>query len=346
MSDVLQGREAILRNAALAAGAKPGLPHSEVLELDVPPTQALVQDAVEAGTVGTFVGLPETFKSWLAMGVTHKVAAGGSVLGRLAVRRQGPVGYWWQDDSDENEVRRVQSYARRHGYGGELPIRWHFNEDLRLPDDLPLLREDIERDRHVLAILDSLYNFVPGGKLKDEEIAAIYAAIKAEVCDQTGAAVGVVDHSPWPTENNRGRSRAYGSVFKAAAIRWGIYLVNENGTLYVEARGNNLAGLPRTPVVFDAERLELRVLEAPSQEVDLDARIGDFLRRNVGAATSVVVAGVEGNDAAIRGRLQDSEHFATVPPILFGKPKNAKCWARAEDAPNLLRQDGSTGSGR
>jgi len=76
-------------------------------------------------------------------------------------------------------------------------------------------------------LLDSLYNFLPGVTLKDEDVGAVYAAIKAEVCDQTGAAVCVVDHAPWPTEGNRGQRRAYGSGFKAAAIRWGIYLVAE-----------------------------------------------------------------------------------------------------------------------
>ena len=146
----------------------------------------------------------------------------------------------------------------------------------------------------------------------------------------------VVDHAPWPTEGNRGQRRAYGSVFKAAAIRWGIYLVVEAKTLYAEARGNNLTGLARTPVTFDADRLELRLLEAPSQEVDLDARIADYLRRNAGASTTAIAAGVEGKATAIRRRLADSDRFVNVPPILFGKPRNAKCWARAEDVQNLL----------
>jgi hypothetical protein len=328
--DELTGRH------AAANGRLRGLSTGEILGLDVPPTQTLVEGVIEAGTVGTFTGLPETFKSWLAEDVAYKVAAGGgSVLGR-SVLRSGPVGYWWQDDSVENEVRRIQAYAGRHGHGGELPIRWHLNEGLRLPDDLPRLREEIERERQVLAFIDSLYNFLPGVTLKDEEVAEIYAAIKTDVCDQTGAAVGVVDHSPWPTEGNRGQRRAYGSVFKAAAIRWGIYLVVEGDTLYVEARGNNIAGLPRTPAMFDTERLELRILEAPSQEVDYDARIRDFLHRNRGAATRVVVAGVEGDDGAIRRRLHDSEEFVTLPPILFGKPRNTKCWANADEAADLL----------
>jgi AAA domain/DnaB-like helicase N terminal domain len=322
----------------------PGLSNEAVRGLKVPPTQEIVAGLIEAGTVGTIASLPEMHKSWLATQITHKVAAGGQVLGRFKVVRQGPVGYWWQDDSEQNEVRRIQTYAARHNCDIGLPICWHLNEGLRLPDDLPLLRAEIEREGQVLAVLDSLYNFLSGVSFKDEDVAAVYAAIKTEVCDQTGAAILSVDHAPWPTEGNRGQRRAYGSVFKAAAIRSGVYLDREEDTLYVEARGNNINGLKRTAVIWDSERMELQLVEPLPQEADLSDRIGDFLKRNPGAATHVVVAGVEGNDGAIRARLRADDRFVTVPPIVFGKPRNTKCWARAEDAPDLLgtRRTGAT----
>ena len=313
-----------------------GISNADLRRLGVLPTQEIVAGVIEAGTVGAFVGLPGTYKSFLANQTAHKVAGGGGlVLGREVIR-QGPVGYWWQDDSTENEIRRIQAYGAANDYDAELPIRWHLNEGLRLPDDLRRLREEIEREQQVLAFLDSLYNFLPGFTLKDEEVAAVYAAIKSDVCDQTGATVAVVDHAPWPTEGNRGQQRAYGSVFKAAAIRWGVYLVKQASTLYVEARGNNLTGLERTAVTFDAERFELRVHEAPSLELDLEARIADFLARNAGAATTAVVAGVKGDDKAIRSRLHDSASFVTVPPVVVGRPRNATCWARVEDVKTLL----------
>jgi hypothetical protein len=335
------------REAEQPEASFPGLTHAEALAREVPPTAVLVEDIVEAGTVGTVSALPERYKSWLATETALKIAAGGRVLGRFeATAAPAAVGYWWQDDSVENELRRIQAYAGRHGHTGALPIRWHLNEGLRLPQDITRLREEIEREEQVLVVLDSLYNFLPGFTLKDEEVAGVYDALKSGVCDQTGATVLTVDHAPWPTEGNRGQRRAYGSVFKAAAIRWGIYLEEEAGTLYVEARGNNLLGLKRTAVVWDAERLELRLLEAPSQAVDLDARIEDFLRRNPGAPNSVVVAGVKGNDAAIRRRLKESEDFEQVPPVLFGKPRNSVLWARAADVPDLLKANPGQDGGR
>jgi hypothetical protein len=312
-----------------------GITHADLLKLHVVAAPHLVEDLIEAATPGTIAGLPETYKSFVATEVTLKVAAGGRVLDRN-VRRTGPVGYWWQDDSQENEVRRVQAQALARGLRDDLPIRWHLNEGLVLPRDIGVIRAEVEREQQVLVVLDSFYNFLLGIKLKDEDVATVLVQLKTDVCDPTGCALLFVDHSPWPSESNQGQRRGYGSVFKAAAIRWGIYIDRSGETVFVEGRGNNIAGLPRTPALWDAERLELRLVAAPSESDGIADRIADFLRRNTGATTTVVTAGVSGKDAQIRERLESDPRFASVPPVLFGKPKNAHCWARAEDVPNLL----------
>jgi hypothetical protein len=252
----------------------------------------------------------------------------------------GSVGYWWQDDSRENEIRRVQAYARANRFTGDLPILWHLNEGLALPDGIGALRDEVEREQQVLVVLDSLYNFLPGIKLKDEDVAVILAALKHDVCDPTGCAILFIDHSPWPTENNQGQRRAYGSVFKTAAIRWGVYFDKTGETIFVEAHGNNLTGMPRTPALWDPEKLELRLIEPPSESGDLGDRIDDYLQRNPGSSTTAVVAAVSGGTTAIRSRLKSDKRFETVPPVLFGQPKNTKCWARVVDVPDLLRERG------
>lgn len=338
----LRARVAALANgrrSSRSAAGYCGLSHAELLETDVPASSMLVDGIVEAGTVGTFAGLPETYKSWLALQTAVRVAGvGGAVLSRDIVKT-GPVGFWWQDDSRENELRRIQAYARANGFTDALPIRWHLNEGLLLPDGIAALRAEIEREGQILAVLDSLYNFLPPGlKLKDEEVAQVLAQVKADLCDRTGCTVAFVDHAPWPTEANHSR-RNYGSVFKTAAIRWRVHLDRDaDGTVFVEARGNNLAGLVRTPAVWDTELLELRIVQPPSETGGLADRIDDFLRRNPGAATKVVQAGVQGGDKEIAERLKSDERFVLVPPKLFGKPSNAKCWARAVDVPNLLKE--------
>ncbi len=337
--DALDRARHVLDGAALTARFA-GLAHQEALALKVTPVRQLVAGLVEAGSVGTIAGLPETHKSFLALDVATAVAASrGRVLGRDVVHG-GPVAVYWQDDSTANQIGRVQDFAQRRGLTGRLPIRWHFNEGLRLPDDIPALRAEAERDRLVLVVLDSLYNlFGAGIKLKDEDVGAVLSAIKAGVCDPTGCAVAIVDHAPWPTEGNRGQRRAYGSVFKAASVRWSIFLERDGDTLWAEGRGNNLPGLKRTLVIWDESELALRVIETPraAADEDLAERVADFVRRNPGAVTAVICAGVRGTDAAIKTLLGDDERFASVPAAMFGQRRNAKCWALVEDVPGLLR---------
>jgi hypothetical protein len=246
-----------------------GLSHTEALGLEVPPTQELVENLIEAGTLGTIAGLPNTFKSFLGLGVTYKVAAGGRVLGN-EVLQTGPTASWWQDDSEANALRRMQAYAAAHGLPDDLPIRWHFNEGLVLPDNLDVLREEIEREGQRFVLLDSLYNFLRGKSLKEEEIGSIYSQLKAEVCDPTGCTIATVDHAPWPTEGNRGQRRSYGSVFKTAAIRWGIYTAPKTiGEIWLEAKGNNMPGLKSTLCTFDAELLELKPIAQKANSAPL-----------------------------------------------------------------------------
>ncbi len=338
LRELIDAAEPYARGADEPAGGRfHGLTHRELLELDVPAASELIVGIMEQGTLGTFAGLPETFKSWLAAMITFRIAGvAGVVLGRDVVRT-GPAGYWWQDDSRENEIRRVQAYARTNGYTDALPIRWHLNEGLTLPAGIDVLRDEIEREQQVLVVLDSLYNFLAGVKLKDEDVAAILQTLKSEVCDPTGCTLAFVDHSPWPTEANHSR-RNYGSVFKTAAIRWGIYLDRNGDTVFVEAHGNNLTGLTRTPAIWDPEQLELRIVQPPSESDDLGDRIDDFLRRNPGAASKVVYAGVGGKEKPIRERLEADGRFQMVPAAMFGKPKNTKCWARVEDVADLLKE--------
>jgi hypothetical protein len=280
----------------------PGLTYVEMLAAEVDLSRELVADLIEVATVGTIASVPELGKSHLAFEIAHKVAAGGKVLDHFEVRRTGPVGYWWQDDSRANELARAQAYAERHGYATSPPgVRFHLNEGLRLPEDLTAIRAEVEAEGQVLAVLDSFYNFTGGlGSLKDEDAALVFAAMKSDLCDPTGVAVLVVDHSPWPNESNRGQRRAYGSVFKGAAIRWGIYLEPHGRKTYIEARGNNVRGFKRTPCYFDADALEIRFVDVASTDHEeiVDERVEtvrEWLRSHPGGhSTTAVRDGVEG----------------------------------------------------
>ena len=271
---------------ARGSGGEPftGLSHSEVLDLsfgDEPPD--LIEGLIPRGVLVTVVGLPETFKGWLCQEITARIAEGtGDVLDR-AVVAQGPVGYFWQDDSTRNEAERVQTYARVHETPRELPLRWFLNEGLRLPRDLARLQATIRHHGFVLVVLDSFYNVAADLDLKEREAGAVFAALKAEVCDPTGCTVVVVDHMPWATDTNRKRLRSYGDVFKNAAVRAGIYLDADGSKLFIEARGNNIVGFRRTPAYWDADALTLRLADSTRQEEadeDLDKTILAWLVEN------------------------------------------------------------------
>jgi len=296
-----------------AVRALVGLTYAEARRAEIPPTNELVAGLVDAGTVGLVAGLPFARKSWAALELAHKVASGrGEVFGRCEVVKGGPVVYVWQDDSLPKELERLQLYANAHDYPDELPLRFVLNEDVRLPDDIELLAEAVERDKAVLVVVDSLYNaLAPSVKLKDEEVAVVLGQIKAGLCDRTSATVSLVDHAPWPTEGNRGQRRAYGSVFKTAAVRWSIHLetdAKDDTRLHVEASGNNVAGFRRTPARWDEEALEIRLLDVQeTDQAELDEAVLAYVAAHPGATTKDVENGVEGSRDSIRKALERLE---------------------------------------
>ncbi len=269
-----------------------GLSHADVLGLELDDGRHLVDDLVEAGVVGVIAGLPETHKSWLAQAIAFAVAQGeGEILG-CKVSVQGPVGYVWQDDSRRNEINRVQTFARQRDTPADLPLRWFLNEGLALPADLPRLRATVEHHGLILVVLDSFYNVATASDLKDREAGQLVANLKAQVCDTTGCTILIVDHMAWATDSNRSRLRAYGDVFKGAATRFGIYIDAEHKKLWVEARGNNIAGFKRAPAYWDADTLELRLVDTTAKEEDaavLDAAVLEWLVENPGRHSTSAV---------------------------------------------------------
>jgi AAA domain len=312
-----------------------GLTYAEARRAEIPETNELVAGLVDAGTVGLVAGLPFARKSWAALELAHKVAAGrGEIFGRFNVVKGGPVLYVWQDDSLPKELERLQAYAARHHYSDELPLRFLLNEGVQLPDDIDALAALMEDDGAVLLIVDSLYNALgPSVKLKEEEVAIVLARVKAGICDRTGATAGLVDHAPWPTEGNRGQRRAYGSVFKTAAVRWSIHLeadAKDDTRLHVEASGNNVAGFRRTPAIWNEEALEIRLLEVERLDEDtLDELVLAWVTEHPGTATTKVAAGVgkrRENVADSLERLGRLEQVTSKPSRELGRPGTGTYW--------------------
>jgi hypothetical protein len=289
-----------------------GLTHAEVLALQFDEERMLVQDLVPVGAVGTIAGVPETYKSWQAQTIAISVAHGqGSVLG-FPITHQGNVGYFWQDDSTREEAERIKLYHRVKETPAELPIRWHLNEGLRLPEHLERLRHTIEHHEYVLCVLDSLYNVLFGTDLKDDEAERVIALLKSEIADPTGCTILLVDHMPWATADNRQRLRSYGGVFKSAATRFGIYIDAVKNKLYVEARGNNITGFKRQPAEWDPDALELRLIDTAEavSEDEYEQRILEYLEEHPDAKTAELTEEIKGTNThliAARKRLLDKK---------------------------------------
>ena len=99
--------------------------------------------------------------------------------------------------------------------------------------------------------------------------------------------------------------RAYGDVHKAAAVRWGIYLVREGSKLYVKASGNNTRGIPRTPAYWDAETLELRLIDVQRADEDaLDEEVLAYVHEHAGEATSAIAKTLKKRPANVRKSLE------------------------------------------
>jgi HEAT repeat protein len=81
-----------------------------------------------------------------------------------------------------------------------------------------------------------------------------------------GCTIAFVDHTPWAEEGRRTPSRGYGSVFKAAAVRFTIHIDKAGEQRWIDAHGNNTRGLVRTAARFNAATLELELVGEEESE--------------------------------------------------------------------------------
>jgi hypothetical protein len=267
----------------------------DALERELPPVREYVEGVLQAGVVAEIAGAPYTHKSGLALELACKIAAGrGDLLGRYPILAAATVGYFWADDSEANELGRLQDYARRHGHR-DLPLAFYLNPPLVLPDGLPLFSEEIGRHGFRFVVLDSVYNFAPGTNWNDSaEVTRIYSGLK-RLCDEhEGLTVVVVDHAPKPSESTKGRHASissFGSIFKAAQVRCSIALQRDGETLWISATGNNVRGFAKTVAVFDEDELEVRLVDA--QLRDYRAEIVAFLKAHPGASQADIASGTK-----------------------------------------------------
>lgn len=297
---------------------------AEIMAADEPEVAELVESLVEASAPGFLAGLPEVGKGWLMLELAWRVASGtGKFLDTYAIRRTGPVLYWWEDTSTVQARKRVRRFNEANGVNPEIRVDYHLVERLAFDAVLEALKREITEHEYALVILDSLYNFAEGGyKLSDEDAASLILRAK-DVCDETGAAIAFVDHMPWPTEASKGgRTRAYGSVFKNAASRWGLYLEagKTDGEAWFSARGNNVEGAPKQLAIFDRETFRWKLVDVSSEsEADKRAAMLDVIGGKPGITTTPLFEEIGGRHEVLRGVRAELESEGLIRTIEKGR---------------------------
>jgi hypothetical protein len=156
----------------------------------------------------------------------------------------------------------------------------YFNEGLALPGEIDALRDEVEDLGLVLLILDPFFLVAPDIVWKEEEAGRVFARLKSEICDPYDCTVLISDHTSWASQEAGANVHGYGSVMKAAVDRFGLFTSKSRGALFVEARGNDIAGLERTRVCLDPNTWEL---VPATREEEIMLHIKAHLRANPSA---------------------------------------------------------------
>ena len=176
-------------------------------------------------------------------------------------------------------------------------------------------------------MLDSLYNFLPGIKLKGRgRRRPSSPASRPRSATRPAARVCFVDHSPWPTEGNRGQRRgtarcsrpprSLGHLPRAGRHR------SSSRRVATTSPACRAPRRPGTPSSWSC------ACSTPSQTDDLADPIEDFLRRNPGAVTVIRRRCERQPTLRSPAELEDNERFVRVPPILFGSAETQMLGSR------------------
>jgi hypothetical protein len=254
----------------------------------------LVENCLPTGGLSMLAGKPKVGKGTLARCLAVAVARGQQWLGRQTVR--GPVIYVAGIEEKRYEVR---DHFRRLGASNEpVYIRFHSAPS----DPLTWLRQQIDRIRPVLVIIDALFRFIrlPEGAGKDYD--AVTAALEPllALARKTGVHILTIHHMGKgersdPFDAILGSTAILGTVDTAMAYRrYDRYRTLQSRQRYGEDLDEiTLPFNPKTGMVSDGpRRTEADAAEAGRHILDALARAGrpvteDYLETVIEGRTQV-----------------------------------------------------------
>lgn len=200
--------------------------------------QWAVADWLPDATIGMLVSPPGTYKTWILIDLALSIATGTKFLGAAAVRRQGPVLIYQQEDFHGQMAQRIATITASRfpmglqpNNGGDPskislimppdpPIYLHDNRELRFdnPDIMDILEARIKELRPVLVIIDPLYT---AASMDDYMAKAIPHMMRLKrLRDLYGCSFMIAHHTGKRSEATS-REDAWGSQFLNAFLETG-----------------------------------------------------------------------------------------------------------------------------
>jgi hypothetical protein len=163
-------------------------------------------------------------KTWIMLDLAVAVASGGAWLGTYPVETPGPVLVFLGEGGERKMVRRLRAIAESKGAPlTDLPL-WlcHRAPNLTSADHLAEIRQEVQRRRPALVIVDPLY--LAAGNAKSESLFAMGDVLVGlqVLCQEVGASLVISHHWNRKTGTGDGPERMTG----AGPAEWGRVLVS------------------------------------------------------------------------------------------------------------------------
>lgn len=205
------------------------IPISRMFARPEEPIPWLVENLVEAGTIGFIGGCPKQTKSWLALHIAHALATGNPVLGHFHVKEKRRVLYIQEEDGERLVRRRIGQMMEGHGFALPEDEFFHYSVRVGLQIDRPewveALKRDCEAFKPDLIIADVLNKMHSKEENSQPGMTVVMSGFE-RIRRATNAAILIVHHFGKRSEG-RGNKNLRGSSVLSGCSENSLYVYEE-----------------------------------------------------------------------------------------------------------------------
>lgn len=202
---------------------------AELIELEIPPAEWLIEGIWKAQAVGFIAGPPKAFKSFLALDLAFAVASGQDFLERFVPgERRARNVMLIQNESAKGALRERVKAASERFRGVPPSLRFITNLPIVLEDQSWVLKIEAElaRYRPELLILDPLASLTTGNENQAQDMGRVIRLLRGWR-DRWGCAIATVHHTGKPSErvsSKRSGDKMRGSSALHGAVESALYV--------------------------------------------------------------------------------------------------------------------------